>query len=727
MSRRLEWPLLLVLVPVLCNAVWLWPELLGMPSQADTAFHGLMIEQASAALADGRSPVDFWIPQLEFGFPQFLYYQHLPHLFVVAMHRVLGGSVELLSVFHGVRWLLLVAFPLTVYWSARQLDWSPREAAVAAAASSLISGDARFGFEYNSYIWRGFGLYTQLWAMHLSFFAVALLSRVLKTGNGYLSATLCLAALALSQLLYAYMIAVTAVLVLLVHGGPRAWAVRGVRLAMLGLVSLSLSAYMIIPFLTQQAYLSTFPVLPGASGGFSAISAGLFSSSILDHGRWPVLSVLFVLSLVVALPLALRHADVKARRALLGVVVWAVLCFGARSNGAGSLMLGMYGADVSFRFIGALELFAILLIGLGGGWLWQQVERLVHRMIVPNTSAMSWRAALPALPGAVVLLIILIPALRERRAFYASNARWIHQTQTALREDTDLHSVLTSLSALAGEGVYAGRAYAGRPNDFGGTMRVGPVLRVADVVKARSLPALVPPYQGLSLNTEMAWQFSDASAAQFDLFDVRYAIVPHDAQVPTFFTPFLQTNSYGVYRVATRGFTSWITAEDRRPARTQTRLLRENVAWLKSEAAEQRSFIRWDYPADGASVAAVTSPPSACVQRGQSTDAYVGRDSIVSDVRCDAAGVLLFKTSYHPNWRVTANGVPVHTFMVSPSFLAAEIPSGAQRVIAIYRVTPGKHALLGLGLFVLAVLVVARDRLDAPARWLERRVAAQDG
>ena len=117
----------------------------------------------------------------------------------------------------------------------------------------------------------------------------------------------------------------------------------------------------------------------------------------------------------------------------------------------------------------------------------------MRRLVVPDTGARRWRAALPTVLGAAVLLIMLIPALQERRAFYASNAGWIHQTQSALREDTDLQRVLTSLSSLAGEGVYAGRAYAGRPNDFGGTMRVGPVLRVTDLVKARSLPALVPP------------------------------------------------------------------------------------------------------------------------------------------------------------------------------------------------------------------------------------------
>ena len=38
-------------------------------------------------------------------------------------------------------------------------------AAIGAAVSSLLATSTSYGFDYQSYLWRGFGMYTQLWAM----------------------------------------------------------------------------------------------------------------------------------------------------------------------------------------------------------------------------------------------------------------------------------------------------------------------------------------------------------------------------------------------------------------------------------------------------------------------------------------------------------------------------------------------------------------------------------
>ena len=72
--------------------------------------------------------------------------------------------------------MLLIGFPLTVFVSMRLMGFSTVAAAMAAAASTLLSGDFRYGFEYDSYIWRGWAMYTQLWAMHLSFLTLGRLS-----------------------------------------------------------------------------------------------------------------------------------------------------------------------------------------------------------------------------------------------------------------------------------------------------------------------------------------------------------------------------------------------------------------------------------------------------------------------------------------------------------------------------------------------------------------------
>ncbi len=103
--------LLLVLIPCAFNAVMLLPELfVPIPSLNDDAFHFVLIQRGSEALANGENPFDHWAPELDVGFAQFLHYQHLPHLAVILLHRLLLKQVDLLTVFNMVRYVLLVCF-----------------------------------------------------------------------------------------------------------------------------------------------------------------------------------------------------------------------------------------------------------------------------------------------------------------------------------------------------------------------------------------------------------------------------------------------------------------------------------------------------------------------------------------------------------------------------------------------------------------------------------------
>src|SRR5206468_12997386 len=124
---------LLVLGPVAFNAVELWPELsIAIPSLNDNAHHFLYVQRATEAVASGQNPFDHWAPEVELGFPHFVYYQHLPHLAVVLVHHLLLKQVDLLTLFNLIRYLLLLGFPLTVFWFMRQLGFSPLAGAVSA-------------------------------------------------------------------------------------------------------------------------------------------------------------------------------------------------------------------------------------------------------------------------------------------------------------------------------------------------------------------------------------------------------------------------------------------------------------------------------------------------------------------------------------------------------------------------------------------------------------------
>src|SRR5438552_9054938 len=425
---------LIVALPMLFNAFALLPEVAYEPPNVnDDAEHVLFIQQASDAWASGQDPLDFWVPQLELGFPQFLYYQNLPHLLVAVLGKLTFGLVSLRALFDLVRYALLVGFPLTVFWSMRRLGFSDVAAAIGAAAGSFLSGSHRYGFEYDSYVWRGLGVYTQIFGMHLSFLALAALHRVATRGTGIVVAALVCGALALSHLIYAYMAAITAV-VLLLFGLTRAnIAGRVLRFGAVGALAGVISAFMWVPFFAQAGYMVVSPVLDRQkydSFGAPTILGWLASGDLLDHGRLPVLTALLGVGIVAALV-------TRARRLLLTLVpfvLWLVLYFGRPTLGPLADLLPLHEGLLFHRFIGGVDLFAILLIGAGGAYLWE----LARFEVSPRRLA----------AVAAATAIVFVPVLAERWSYYSDNATWMRITQAAIAADTDLRSVM---SALAGQ------------------------------------------------------------------------------------------------------------------------------------------------------------------------------------------------------------------------------------------------------------------------------------
>jgi hypothetical protein len=201
------------IMTIVFNLIMLWPEFrVPIPSLNDDAYHYLYVQRADAALANGENPFDNWSPTLELGFPQFMYYQHVPYIAVAILYRVLLKKVSLLTLFNLVRYLLLLCLPLTVWWSMRTMGFTAVASACGAAFSPLLSSNYLYGFDYNSYLWRGYGMYTQLWAMHFFFIATACLQRLLKRGRGYFPTIFSCSMVVLSDLLYAYLLGMTSVM-----------------------------------------------------------------------------------------------------------------------------------------------------------------------------------------------------------------------------------------------------------------------------------------------------------------------------------------------------------------------------------------------------------------------------------------------------------------------------------------------------------------------------------
>jgi hypothetical protein len=715
--------LLLVLIPVAFNAIMLFPELsIPVPSLNDNAVHYLFVQRASDALAAGENPFDHWIPELDLGFPQFFYYQHLPHLAVVLLHRLLLKQVDLLTLFNLIRYLLLIGFPLTVYWSMRRLGFSAVAGAVGAAASTFFSSNHGYGLEYGSYIWRGFGMYTQLWAVHLSFITLASLYRLLDQGKGYVAAIITCSILFLSHLIYAYIIAVAALVLWLVPLNRANWFPRLTRLAVTAVLAAVISSYLWLPWLYFKAYMGVSPYLQRwkyDSFGAGNILSWLANGDLLDYGRLPVLTILVALGIASAVIVHTRHARIS----LVLFFVMLMFFFGRATWGRLADLLPIGEVIHFLRFLGGVHLSAILLVGLGGELIWRELALLRER----------WRA----IAAGLIILALLIPALRERHAHYALNTQWMERTRKAIEVDEDARTILSALKELP-----PGRTYAGLRANWGKDLRLGDV-HFYDLLTFYRIVGILPPYQGHSLNADLIWHFDDRNPAHYNLFNVRYVIVPGGMAMPDFLRPFKKTPRYTLYQAETSGYAQFVTVAGLKRFDSQSKLFFENRNWLMSGEPAAGRFVRYEYPrvnkkveakveveekekvkaevkveeknkdkdkdkAEGKTSTSVEKIGSTA--RGKINEEKIYQGKIGLKVESPGAATLVLKVTYHPNWRVFIDSREVQTFMVSPSFIGFEVPAGLHEVRAEYCSPTYKTFLLLLGACILLATIWFRRR-----------------
>ncbi|HUY27843.1 MAG TPA: hypothetical protein VMV27_10530 [Candidatus Binataceae bacterium] len=678
---------ILLAIPILFSAIGLFAEFhCPAPSLNDDVFHYLFVKRANQAISNGANPVDHWLPELELGFAQFLYYQHLPHLAIVAAYRLMLRRVSLLTIFNLVRYLLMVLFPLAVYYSMRTAGFSRVAAAGGGAFSPLLSSQYNSGFDLHSYLWSGFGLYTQLWAMPLLFVATAWLYRVLRDGRGYALAIVAGSGVLLSDLLYGYIFAVCGGILWIVT----LWESRGyvaARKSLLRLMAVALpigliTAYLTVPFLLEVRYLNASVYLERDkydSYGAHAIFAALGSGRLFDdHRIIPVVTILAALGLGYAI--ATRRDEAKLVLAMFAI--WMVLFLGRATWGPLADLLPLAHRMLFHRFEGGVDFAAILAVGLGAELLW------------------NWCGALPAKLGqtaAISLLVLLmIPAMTERWGLYRDNAGWMRTAQSEYSTDTDFAKVLATLRSLP-----PGRVYSGTRANWGASVRWGYV-HLFDGLAVSMLPSVAPPYYAFSLNSDLLWIINEANPQTYRTFNIRYIVAPPRVPLPAFLRPILVTRRYILYQADSGGFTQLGQITQVAAMGSDLQLFVRNQGWLKSTDPERGRFTAFVRdPARERSL--IESPPTAAL--GTVEDEAITPDLMRARVNAAVPALLVFKMTYHPNWHVTVDGSPARTLMVSPSYLGVPVAAGVHEVAAEYRSSPLKNVLLAIGIVTLVAVI----------------------
>ncbi len=693
----------LLLGAIAFNLALLWPEVaVDAPPLNDAALHLPLVQRAADALARGEDPTDPWVPYFVQGYPLFHHYQHLPHVGTALLYRALLGAVPLGTLFNWLRYLLLATFPLSVYWAARRLGFRARPAALAGVVSSLLATNGLLGLDMGSYIWRGSGLYTQLWGMWLLPPALAGLYRTLRDGRGYTGTALLLAATLLSHTVLGY-VALLSGLLFLFLGGLRPAGRRAGRLAIVYLLVALLAAYFLVPFFLDRAYMNrSVWEDPGKydAYGWQWTLTALVKGELLDFGRFPSLTILAGVGLAVGL---FHWKDERYRFAVVFFLAWLLLYFGRPTWGVLLNALPLSRDLHLHRLIAPVHLGAIGLCGIGLGWLWEQALRQRPR----------W----PFIAVVVATLGLLAPVYYERATYLLQNGRWMRENAAAFQADDGAFDRL--LADL--RGMPPGRVYAGRAAGWGDGYRIGSVPIYA-LLPSHGFDSPGYLYHALSLNADIEGYLDESRPATFNLFNLRYVIVPAGQGAPAFARFVGAYGRHRLYAVATTGYFDLVDSDFLLYGQKGDWFAAAR-AWLWSglvEAKEHPQIVLGDEPAGGGvpfaaagQTIAEWSAPAGREPCGLVLNEGLAGNSYAVDFYAGRSCWLMLKETYHPGWQVTLDGRPAETAMLAPSFVGVSVETGRHQAVFRYEPGPLRGALGIAGLAALA--------LAAALEWQRRR------
>jgi uncharacterized membrane protein len=706
---------LLLLFAVAFNLYHLYPEVtLQVPALNDRVLHTQAAEHLARSLAAGQDPTDAWLATISLGYPLFHHYQHLGYLPLAIAHRLSGGTLSLSRLFGWASFLLLGLFPLSVYWSARRFGFSGLTAALAGLVASLLATDGLYGFDLVSYTWRGYGMYTQLWGMVLLPLALAQTYVAVRTGRGYVWAVLLLSITTMSHLVCGYVALVSIPLFVLLpvigqDAQPGAWRRGGRALLLLALVLLA-TAYFVVPFLLDSAYMnrSVWEIQEKYdSYGHERVFGDLVKGQMLDFGRFPSLTILAGVGLVVCL---WRWRQEHYRFPVILAIFWLLLYFGRPTWGALLDLLPLSRSLHLHRLIIGVHLGSIYLAGLGLAFPWHwALSRGDVRYLIAATA---------------LIAAILYPVYKERGAYLRENTRLMIESQRALAAEQD--EVAELLAAL--RRAPPGRVYAGLAANWGKEYTVG-AIPVYALLNGAGLDTLGYLYHALSLNADVQVLFDERLAEHYDLFNVRYVVAPVDRALPEFVKPVQSFGRHRLYSVETSGYFDLVGSEtsfvgdkaDFYPAAHRWLLsdlprAKQHPTLFLGRAAD---FGRRTFSLSQAEDVIPHIAPEPGIARGRIVSETVETNGYLARIEVQRDSLLMLKATYHPNWRAYVDGVATSTVMLMPSYVGVEVSPGVHLVRLAYRPRALRGYLSAVGLLTYPLIALATHKRERLSKWLQ--------
>lgn len=678
-------PIGLVAAAVVFNLVTLRAEATPVWNLNDSAMHAQMVRWADDRIAERHVPFDGWYPNLSLGAPHFHHYQSIPHTLTGTASRAIGAD----HAFALSLYLLMALWPICVYASARLLGWGRWAAAAGAVVSPLVVSVPGHGYELGSYVWQGYGVWSQLWAMWTLPIAWALGWRAIRRGRGYAIAAVAVASTIAIHFLTGYLAVASLGALAFVGAGV---VKRVGRAVLLGAGAVVVASWVVVPLLADSPWMNqtSFGRNDFYTDSFGArtVLGWLVTGGLFDAGRLPVVTLLVGIGLVVCIARARR--DERAR-VLLALWSLSLFLFIGRPTFGPVIDLLPGGRDLLLhRYLMGVHLAGIFIAGAGALWL---ARALVARA----------RATTPVSVAAVIVvgLTALSPAWLDRAAYHREGARWIDQQRAATVTDgAELAALVAEVERRAD-----GRIYAGLRSNWGDQYRVG-FVPVNTALATLDADAIGFTFRTGSLLSDLEALFDETNPAHYDLFNVRYLILPSDRDPPVPATVLDRRARHTLWEVPTHGYVQLVDTVGSLVA-DRSSMARQIGPFLASpelaRAVHPTVAFAGSPPAIPTAVTGVPStPPGRAYEQLNRLDDGIFGARVVADRRA----VVLLKASYHPRWRVMVDGAKRAPIMVAPGMPGVVVEPGEHLVLFEYVPYQGYAWLLGAGAIALLVLAL---------------------
>jgi len=638
----------------------------------DEAFHRGMVQLASTLLQAGRDPLSAWYPLLNLGSPEFLHYQSLPAIITGAIGIVVGVP----RAFAWSSYLLLATWPISTFFCTRLLGWSRWTAAAVACASPLIMSAAGHGYTYGSYLWIGFGLWTQLWAMWTLPLAIGFSWKAI-TQRRHLVAAIVFTSLTVAfHYETGYLIAAAVVVLGLAGGWASSFRRRAERTALVALLVVGASAWVVLPVITAGGFAARNEFLQNTvdanSFGARRVLSWLVTGQLLDRGRLPVLTVLLAVGLISCL---IRFGrDARCRVLVLLWVVYLVAFFGRPTLGPVIDLLPGSRDLFLRRFVDGVDLLDLLLVGVGAVGASKMGARLVARAL-PRLDTASVTVA-----ACVVGIGVLAPAWTQVASYAAHDAQDISaQARRDVSQGSEVNSLLKMAQARGG-----GRVYSGLLTNWGRNFLVGYV-PVYEYLADQGVDSVGFTLRTASLMSDAEPYFDETNLGDYSLFGVRYLLLPKGMRPPVEANLLSRSGAYALWTLPGVHYVQIVDTVGS-IAENRTDIGAQSSHFLESSQPDKGRYLSVAYA--GAAPAPPTLPlgerSKGAAGTVVSVHADLARGTLTAIVDANRAAVVLLSASYDPGWHITVDGRPRTSEVIVPAMPGVRVSAGVHVVRFTY-------------------------------------------